>query len=164
MKDHLLLTVNLSVPLNVLEFAISSEATFVSRTFAGSQTHMQEIFTKAFDHKGFSFVEVIAPCRTFEGEMPLSAFSNRLIDINSELAHDRHDKKSALARASLAFDYDENDTVRIPIGIFWEKQTSTFEDRVAEIKKLSGTAPVTELLECCRIKTFSQASVNHCQD
>lgn len=138
----------LSVPLNVLEFAIACEATFVSRTFAGSPAHMQEIFSRAFDHEGFSFVEVIAPCRSFDGENPVSRYSNRLIDINRELNHDVEDRNSAVARASLAFEYDTSETVRIPVGVFWEKGAPTFEKQVAEVQKRRySAATIEELLQ-----------------
>ena len=125
----------LSVPLNVLEFAIACDATFVSRTFAGSQKHMQEMLTRAMDHRGFSFVEVIAPCRTFDRNVTLASLLPRMMDINRECRHDTSDKKGALAEAVQALDYDSSDKVKIPIGIFWEKKVSTFEEQIAEIRK-----------------------------
>jgi 2-oxoglutarate ferredoxin oxidoreductase subunit beta len=125
----------LSVPLNVLEFAIASDATFVSRTFAGSQRHLQETLSLAFDHRGFSFVEVIAPCRTFDKASPLTALSPRIIDINRELHHDPTDKKSALAAAVNALDYDASEEAPVQVGVFWENVVPTFEDRIAETRQ-----------------------------
>lgn len=125
----------LSVPLNVLEFAIACEATFVSRTFAGSPEHMKEIFTNAIKHNGFSFVEVIAPCVTFDHNARISSLKRRLLDINEELAHDPGDKRSAFTLASSTLDYDSHEDVKIPIGIFYRKEAPTFEKRVSEVKK-----------------------------
>jgi 2-oxoglutarate ferredoxin oxidoreductase subunit beta len=125
----------LSVPLNVLEFAIACDATFVSRTFAGSQKHMQEMFARAIDHQGFSFVEVIAPCRTFDRNVTLASLLPRMVDINRDYRHDTSDKKAALAAAVQALDYDASDEVEIPIGIFWENRAPTFEERIAHIRK-----------------------------
>lgn len=139
----------LSVPLNVLEFAIASDATFVSRTFAGSQRHMQEITRRAFDHRGFSFVEVIAPCRTFDKTSPLTALSPRILDINKERNHDPTDKNRALAAAVDALNYDASDDAPIQVGVFWENSAPTFEDRIAETHqsgtKQTGIAPLFKL-------------------
>ncbi len=125
----------LSVPLNVLEFAIACDATFVARTFAGSRKHMQEIFTRAIEHRGFSFVEVIAPCRTFDRTTSLASLSPRMADINRKGHHDPADKGAALAAAVQALDSDSSENAAIPIGIFWESIVPTFEDRIGDIKK-----------------------------
>ncbi|MBN1577175.1 MAG: hypothetical protein JW913_11520 [Chitinispirillaceae bacterium] len=125
----------MSVPLNVLEFAIACDATFVSRTFAGSQQHMQETISRGLDHRGFSFIEVIAPCGTFDRTATLASLSPRMVDINREHRHDPADKKAALAAAVQALDYDASDDAPVPIGVFWENSVPTFEERIAEIKK-----------------------------
>jgi len=143
----------LSVPLNVLEFAISCETTFVSRTFAGNPDHMKEMINLAFAHQGFSLVEVIAPCRTFDKKMNFAFFKDRLIDINQELGHDPADKKAALARAALAFEYDTLPTVKIPIGVFWQERSLTFEENVANVKKQyskKGKSGFDVLVDECR--------------
>lgn len=124
----------LSVPLNVIEFAIASNATFVSRTFAGSQKHMQQTLTQAFQHRGFSFVEVIAPCRTFDKSTSLTSLAPRIVDINTESGHDPCNKEAALSAAVKALQYDLSEDARIPVGIFWKNNTLTFEEQVTGIK------------------------------
>jgi len=52
-------------PINPIKVALASNATFVARTNAKDIPHMTEIFTKAINHKGFSFVEVIQDCLIF---------------------------------------------------------------------------------------------------
>lgn len=124
----------LSVPLNVLEFAIACDATFVSRTFAGNQKHMQEILSRAFDHQGFAFVEVIAPCRTFDHSESLASLSPQMVDINRELQHDPADKEQALQAAEKACRHNTAQNSSIPIGLFWETTAATFEDQVDAIR------------------------------
>ena len=125
----------LSVPLNVIEFAIACDATFVSRTFAGSQQHMQSTLTQAFLHQGFSLVEIIAPCRTFDRTTSLTTLAPRIKDINFEEHHDPYNKETALSAAVKALRYDLSPDAEIPVGVFWRNQTSTFEEQVAAIKQ-----------------------------
>lgn len=125
----------ISVPLNVIEFAISCEATFVSRTFCGDLDHMVKTISTAFDHEGFAFVEIIAPCKTFSKDNTVSQLSERIIDINEKLLHDPYNKNSALTLASHAMDYDKDISVEIPTGIFWRNNANTFENEANQIKE-----------------------------
>jgi len=136
----------ISVPLNVIEFAISCEATFVSRTFCGNQEHMIRTISSAYEHNGFAFVEIIAPCRTFSKENTISQLSTRMIDINENLSHNPYDKNSALTRASHAIDYDQDTSVEIPIGIFWHKNTDTFEENAHYIKNKKTNKEITNTI------------------
>lgn len=136
----------LSVPLNVIEFAIACDATFVSRTFAGSQQHMQSTLTEAFLHQGFSLVEIIAPCRTFDRTTSLTSLAPRIKDINTEQRHDPYDKEAALSAAVKALHYDFSADAEIPVGIFRRNQTPTFEEQVAAIKSGTDSHPAADTL------------------
>lgn len=61
-----------ATPLGVVEqpvepcaFALLSGASFVARTFAGTIPESTQIFASAIAHSGFSLVEVLQPCVTF---------------------------------------------------------------------------------------------------
>ncbi|MFA5565549.1 MAG: 2-oxoacid:ferredoxin oxidoreductase subunit beta [Acidimicrobiia bacterium] len=56
---------SLDYPFNPLSVAIGAEATFVARTHDMDRKHMQEIFTRAHEHKGAAFVEVYQNCNVF---------------------------------------------------------------------------------------------------
>lgn len=131
----------LSVPLNVPEFAIACDATFVSRTFAGSPVHMQETIRRAFEHKGFSFVEVIAPCRSFDREHTLASLAPRIVDINKEFNHDPTDKQNALSAAVAALPDESSAQKPVPVGIFWETTAETFEERAGNVQHHTGIIP-----------------------
>lgn len=124
-------------PLNILEFAIVSGATFVSRTYAGSAIHLKETLMAAFDHKGFSFVEVIAPCKTFESNLKPELIEKKIVDINSHDNHDPCNRETALRAASTAFNFDKDKNSEIPVGVFWIKNAQTFEDYVYDVKNNS---------------------------
>jgi len=52
-------------PINPCSLMIMSGATFVAREFAGRISRLSEIIYRAMKHRGFSFVEVIQPCVSF---------------------------------------------------------------------------------------------------
>jgi len=56
---------SLEVPFNPISIAIGAEASFVARTHDMDRAHMQEIFRRAHEHNGSSFVEVYQNCNVF---------------------------------------------------------------------------------------------------
>ncbi|MGA2209215.1 MAG: 2-oxoacid:ferredoxin oxidoreductase subunit beta [Acidimicrobiales bacterium] len=56
---------SLDTPFNPISLAIGAEATFVARTHDMDRKHMMEVFRRAHDHKGASFVEVFQNCNVF---------------------------------------------------------------------------------------------------
>lgn len=52
-------------PVEPCAIALISGASFVARTFAGTIPESTQIFAKAITHSGFSLVEVLQPCITF---------------------------------------------------------------------------------------------------
>lgn len=53
-------------PLNPLLMALSYGASFVAGGYAADPTTLQATIKAAFTHKGFSFVDIISPCVTFD--------------------------------------------------------------------------------------------------
>lgn len=56
---------SLDPPFNPLSVAIGAEATFVARTHDMDRKHMLEVFRRAHEHQGASFVEVYQNCNVF---------------------------------------------------------------------------------------------------
>ena len=56
-------------PLDPCELGKAAGATFVGRSTAAHSLHMQRLLRKAFEHKGFSLVEILSNCGTFYGRM-----------------------------------------------------------------------------------------------
>lgn len=52
-------------PIEPCTLAITQEAGFVGRGFAGDMPHLAGLMCAAIQHPGFSFVEVLQPCVTF---------------------------------------------------------------------------------------------------
>ena len=114
-------------PLNPIKLALASNATFIARTNAKDIQHMTKIFTKAIQHKGFSFVEVIQDCLVFN----LNA-NNK--DKQMYKIKDNSDKQKAEKLAD-EFDYNSKNG-KIPIGIIYKSDEPTLEEKWPQLKNL----------------------------
>jgi 2-oxoglutarate ferredoxin oxidoreductase subunit beta len=52
-------------PLNPLTLLLDAGATFVARGYTVKQDHLVELLAMAVEHEGFSFVDILQPCVTF---------------------------------------------------------------------------------------------------
>jgi len=52
-------------PLNPLALMLEAGATFVARGYAGKVDHLSELMVRAVEHEGFSFVDILQPCVSF---------------------------------------------------------------------------------------------------
>jgi 2-oxoglutarate ferredoxin oxidoreductase subunit beta len=85
----------------------------------------------AVNHKGFSFIDVLQPCFTFFNTYDF--YNERVYEI-SQKDHDASDRNAALVKAE-EWSYGVGD--QIPIGIFYQIEKPTYEERL-----LAGRVPV----------------------
>lgn len=52
-------------PINPLALMLEAKATFVARGYPVKLDHLADIMAKAVEHEGFSFVDVLQPCVSF---------------------------------------------------------------------------------------------------
>ncbi len=114
-------TGNFEPPVNPIALAISSGATFVARGFSGHPRPLKEIFKAALMHKGFSFVDVLQPCITFNKLNTYAWYNSRAYYLQDDSTYDVHDFDRAL---SVSFTWGE----KIPLGIFYKSYAPTYED------------------------------------
>lgn len=55
-------------PLNPIRLALAYDASFVARGYAGDPEKLKEIIKTGTLHKGFSFIQILTPCVTFDKE------------------------------------------------------------------------------------------------
>ena len=119
--------------LNPLAHALVSNGTFVARGFSGDMFHLKNLIVEAIKHRGFAFIDVFQPCVTFNYLNTYDWFRQRVYKLEEE-NHDVTDRRKALDKA---FEWGE----RIPIGIFYKKERSTYRDNLPNLKD----APLTEM-------------------
>ncbi|MBU1499573.1 2-oxoacid ferredoxin oxidoreductase, partial [Patescibacteria group bacterium] len=106
---------------NPIANAIINHAAFVARGFAGNINHLSALIVSAIKHRGFSFIDILQPCVTYNKNMSYDWFRNRLYQLE-QTKHDPADKTLALEKA-LEID-------RLPIGIFYQINKPTYHEQV----------------------------------
>ncbi len=107
-------------PVNPLSLALASDATFISRTFAGDKQHMLSVFKEAIQHRGYALVDILQPCIIFNRVNTYEWYEARVYDAEAE-GHNRRDKSAAWELAHIWGD-------RIPIGVIYQEERPTYED------------------------------------
>lgn len=113
---------NQDTPFSFVNLAKASGAVFVARWTTTHLPQMQKAISKAFDKRGFSFVEIINPCPTVYGrrnKQRLGVQMMRALKENSKIDHKAQDD-------------DLNIEIGKPIilGNFVDKERETFTDRM----------------------------------
>ena len=122
--------------LNPLAHALVSNGSFVARGFSGDMFHLKNLIVEAMKHRGFAFIDVFQPCVSFNYLNTYDWFRQRVYKLEEE-NHDVTDRKKALEKALEWGD-------RIPIGIFYNKERSTYHDNLPHVKDVSLTEVPTE--------------------
>jgi len=125
--------------LNPLAHALVSYCTFVARGFSGDMLHLKGLIVEAVKHRGFAFIDVFQPCVSFNYLNTYDWFRQRIYKLE-EKDHDVTDHKKALEKA---FEWG----ARIPIGIFYNKERSTYHDNLPHLKDEDLTKLPTENVE-----------------
>lgn len=109
-------------PVDGVGLALLSGATFVARGFSGNAKRLTEIFIKAIKHKGFSFVDVLSPCVTFNRLNTYDWFRERIHSIEEDNDYDPSSREKAIQKLF---------TVQgIPVGIFLDERKNTFGEEI----------------------------------
>lgn len=115
------------MPVNPVLLALSAGATFVARGFAGDIKHLTEIIVEAIQHKGFSFIDVLQPCVTFNKKDTYDWYKERVYKINEQAGYETDTLLLAIEK-SLEPD-------KIPISIFYKTIKPTYEGSLKQIKE-----------------------------
>ncbi len=128
-------------PLNPLALAIMAGATHVSRAYSGKIKELVDLIGQALDHDGYSFVQAISPCVTFNDIYEKARAEQRELEVE----HDKSDKLAAITSAM-------GDP--FVTGVFYEERRQTLDEAcqlqatLAQEKADSGLAKVaTEILK-----------------
>jgi 2-oxoglutarate ferredoxin oxidoreductase subunit beta len=134
-----------NTPLNPLAMAISLDCSFVSRGYAGDVSHLTSLIEKAISHKGFSLVDVLQPCVSFNKLNTFKWYSERVYKMD-ESEYIRDDRVRAFERS---LEWGE----KIPLGVFYKKEKPVFEDNFLALKSTTlvksklETEKVNELID-----------------
>ena len=108
-------------PFNPLAVAIALNASFVARAYVGHVEQTRAILKAAILHRGYSLVDLLQPCVTFNKLNTYQWFEAKTSSLPSD--HDPSDRMQAFARAC------EDDPFHL--GIFYQKDKPVFENQLA---------------------------------
>jgi len=111
----------IETPVNPIELAIATGATFVARGFAGDVAHLKSLIMEGIKHKGFSLIDVFQPCVTFNKINTFDYFKQRVYKLNDDKNYKISDKDAAFIKA-------REDGDKLPIGIFYQETRAINEE------------------------------------
>ena len=111
-------------PLNPSGLAIEAKAGFVGRGFAGDMPHLADLIVKAVSHQGFSLVEVLQPCVTFNHLNTYEWFRSRLVKAEVSASDIIEGIKMSL--------WSEKE---IKIGVLYQNDRPAFHRMIGQLKQ-----------------------------
>lgn len=112
-------------PLNPLLMSIAAGATFVARGFAGDTPGLTQIMSDAIAHKGFSVLDVLQPCVTFDKIHTYQWYRARVY----QLATEGYIPDNKLKAIEKSMEWGD----KIPLGVFFKEDKPTSEDHEAAL-------------------------------
>lgn len=111
----------ISEQFNPIEVAVALKAGFVARSFSGMPEHLSKMIIEAINHKGFSLIDVLQPCVTFNHLNTFIWYKKRCRLLPDD--HDPTNWETALKTANKWGD-------EIPVGVIYKNDRQTFGERL----------------------------------
>jgi len=106
---------------------LASKATFIARGYSAKKGHLKNLIISGFQHKGFSFIDILQPCVSFFNTYQF--YNQRVYELkDSNLISE----KEALKKIE-EWNYGKNNS-KIPIGIFYKIQKPTYETELLKVR------------------------------
>ncbi len=112
-------------PFNPIALAISLNASFVARAFAGDVKQTVEIMKKAIQHKGYALVDVFQPCVTYNKLNTYKWFKDNTYYLDD--SYDPYDRISAFKKAT--------EVTSFPLGVIYLNPRPTFDESLNVYKE-----------------------------
>ncbi|HZT08995.1 MAG TPA: 2-oxoacid:ferredoxin oxidoreductase subunit beta [Chloroflexota bacterium] len=119
----------IEVQTNPIALAVAGGATFVARGFAGDPKHLTQTIMKALRHKGYSLVDILQPCVTYNKINTYDWYKERVYKLDDEPGYDPSNYGAAWEKAK---EWEE----RIPIGVIYQEEgRPTYEEQVSQLRE-----------------------------
>ncbi|MBF0329605.1 MAG: 2-oxoacid:ferredoxin oxidoreductase subunit beta [Nitrospirae bacterium] len=115
----------ISEQFNPMAFAVGLDCSFVARGFAGDQEHLKMLIKEAVNHKGFTLVDILQPCVSFNKVNTYEWYRQRVYKLGPD-----YNPENRVAAFEKALEWGD----KIPIGIIYRSNRHDFEERMPVIK------------------------------
>lgn len=116
----------LHAPFNPLAIAIAMHAGFVARGYVGLEEHLVDVIVQAIGHRGFSLVDVLQPCVSFNSVNTYQWYKERCNPVSS--SHQPSDWEAAIRLSQQWGD-------EIPVGVIYRNERPPFERHFSALRK-----------------------------
>jgi 2-oxoglutarate ferredoxin oxidoreductase subunit beta len=113
-------------PFNPLAIAIAMHAGFVGRGYVGLEDDLVQLLVQAINHRGFSLVDILQPCVSFNRVNTYPWYKERCKPLPS--SYDPTDWEAAIRLSQQWGD-------EIPLGVIYRNNRLPFEDHLPTLKK-----------------------------
>jgi 2-oxoglutarate ferredoxin oxidoreductase subunit beta len=110
---------NPDAPINGLAVALAAGGSFLARGFSAQPKKLVELLKTAIEHNGFSVVEVMSPCVTYNKINTFAWFKENTYDVDERPGYDAGNRTHAFEALI--------DAGKIPLGILYRDARPTLE-------------------------------------
>lgn len=124
--------------LNPVALALACGYTFVARGYALDVKHLAELIAQGIRHRGSSLIDVFQTCPTYNDLHSKNWYEgkdigqSRLVKLEETdydpVVHNPTDPKEVAQKKAQALLKSEEDSDRLPIGVFYKIEVPTYED------------------------------------
>lgn len=115
-----------SLPFNPVAVAVAMKAGFVARGFSGMVDHLSDLIQQAMAHNGFSLVDILQPCVSFNKVNTFAWYQKRCTPLP-----DDYDPSNFEKAFQTALQWGD----RIPIGVLYRNDRPSYEERHPVLKE-----------------------------
>jgi len=113
-----------NMPFNPIAVAVSMRVNFVARGFSGMQDHLADLIQQAVRHPGFSLVDILQPCVSFNKVNTHKWYKERVYELGDD--HDPANWDQAMAKSQEFGD-------RIPLGVIYKNDREPLGNRLPQL-------------------------------
>lgn len=113
---------NIERSVKPLQLALAAGATFVAQGFSSNQKQLARLIEMGVRHRGFSFINCISPCITYNKVNTYDRYKEVLTNLDEDPSYDPTDRANALQRV-----INHNELVT---GLVYREETPSYEDLI----------------------------------
>lgn len=110
---------SLDRPVHPLMLAVSAGATFVAQGFSSWQPQLQRLIQQGIEHPGFSLINVISPCVTYNKVNTYDWYKTNMTNLDNDASYDHTDRTAALKRL--------DESHELVAGLIYQEETEPYE-------------------------------------
>jgi 2-oxoglutarate ferredoxin oxidoreductase subunit beta len=114
-------------PINPIAQALAAHTSFVARGYAGDLKHLIDILKQALTWRGFSLIDILQPCITFNKLNTYEFYQKRVYKLDDN-GYDPTDLESAQKKA---WEWGN----KIPIGVIYKKERPMYLEAFPQLKQ-----------------------------